>query len=73
MTGNGASALLRARSYAKSSKMRFNGNGCGYPQNALIIIRTLELNGTNACLTTNYNQIQQRPDPAGRAAPRPVA
>lgn len=64
MTGNGATTYSGSI-YAKSSKMRFNGNGCSYPQNALIIIRTLELNGTNACLTTTYNQSSNVQIPPG--------
>ncbi|GIM67674.1 hypothetical protein Pve01_89480 [Planomonospora venezuelensis] len=55
LTGNGMNAYS-GTIYAPSAKYRFNGNGCGYPQNALIIVKTLELNGTNACLTANYTQ-----------------
>ena len=55
LTGNGAN-VYTGTIYAASSKYRFNGNGCGYPQTALIIVKTLELNGNNACLTATYVQ-----------------
>lgn len=55
LTGNGAN-VYTGTIYAPSSKYRFNGNGCAYPQTALIIVKTLELNGNNACLTATYTQ-----------------
>ena len=64
MTGNGANTYSGSI-YASSAKYRFNGNGCGFPQEALIIVRTLELNGTNACLTSNYTQSKNVDIPPG--------
>lgn len=55
LTGNGAN-VYSGTIYAPSSKYRFNGNGCSYPQTALIIVKTLELNGNNACLKATYTQ-----------------
>ncbi|MCY7288726.1 MAG: Tad domain-containing protein [Cryobacterium sp.] len=64
LTGNGAN-IYTGTIYAPSSKYRFNGNGCGYPQNALVIVRTLELNGNNACLRITYSQGLNAPIPPG--------
>lgn len=65
LTGNGAN-LYSGTIYASSAKYRFNGNGCAYPQNALIIVQTLELNGSNACLESTYNQSSNVQIPPGK-------
>lgn len=64
MTGNGATTYSGSV-YAKSAKMRYNGNGCSSALNALIIVKTIELNGSNACLTSNYTQSSNVQIPPG--------
>ena len=63
-TGNGAQTYS-GTIYASSAKYRFNGNGCAQALRALIIVKTLELNGTNACLTSNYTQSTNTQIPPG--------
>ena len=41
--------------YATSSTMRYDGNGCATTNQALIVVKNLEFNGSPACLKSNYN------------------
>ncbi len=55
LTGNGASSYV-GTIYANSARMLFDGNGCAGTNQALIIVADLELNGTNSCLGSDYQQ-----------------
>lgn len=54
ISGNGAS-LYSGTVYANSARMRYDGNGCAKTSQSLIIVRTLEFNGNNACLRSQYD------------------
>lgn len=49
------SAYYSGTIYAVSSTMRYDGNGCGTTNQALIVVNSLEFNGNPACLKSNYN------------------
>ena len=53
LSGNGTGAII-GTIYAYSSKMRYDGNGCGRTNRALIVVDRLEFNGSPACLRSDY-------------------
>jgi len=53
MTGNGGSGF-RGTIYAPSAKLQMNGNGCAATFEALIVVGTIEMNGSPSCLRSAY-------------------
>ncbi|MGN6578149.1 MAG: pilus assembly protein TadG-related protein [Nocardioides sp.] len=53
LTGNGESQYV-GTIYGYSAKMRFDGNGCSVTNQSLIVVNSLEFNGNNSCLKSNY-------------------
>ena len=53
LTGNGESKYV-GTIYGYSAKMRYDGNGCTETSESLIVVNSLEFDGNNACLQSNY-------------------
>lgn len=53
LSGNGASTIV-GTIYGASAHMRYDGNGCGRTNQALIVVDELEFNGSPACLKSDY-------------------
>jgi hypothetical protein len=52
-SGTGTSQII-GTVYGYSTKMRYDGNGCGTTNQALIVVKQLEFNGNPACLRSDY-------------------
>ena len=55
LTGNGASKYT-GTIYARAANMRYDGNGCTNTSESLIVVGSLEFNGNQACLQSNYTK-----------------
>lgn len=53
LSGNGTSVVV-GTIYSMSGKLRYDGNGCGKTNQALIVVNQLEFNGSPACLRSDY-------------------
>jgi hypothetical protein len=52
-SGTGTSQII-GTVYGYSMKLRYDGNGCGTTNQALIVVKQLEFNGSPACLKSDY-------------------
>ena len=53
LSGEGTSQVI-GTIYGYSMKLRYDGNGCGTTNQALIVVKQLEFNGSPACLKSSY-------------------